>query len=122
MMNFINKKIEFKKEYFYYLTILLILTALLLIQLKMWVGEYNFSEIDTLKDEIKTLMKENNSLNTQNATLENEKKRLNSGRNAIEGLAREELGLIKEGEILYQFKKKKNLTEETRVETEKSID
>ena len=69
MMNFNNKKIEFKKEYFYYLTILLILLALLLIQLKMWVGEYNFSEIDTLKDEIKTLTKKNNSLNAKNATV-----------------------------------------------------
>ena len=37
--------------------------------------------------------------------LEKEKKRLNSGIEAIEGLARSELGLIKPGEIFYQFKK-----------------
>ena len=40
----------------------------------------------------------------KNLLLEQEKNRLSSGREAIEGLARSELGLIKPGETFYKFK------------------
>ena len=50
-----------------------------------------------------------------------EKEKFSMGRNAIEGLARSELGLIKPGEIFYQFKEKESI-EVIHNKTDESVD
>lgn len=64
-----------------------------------------------LREDIVIQEDQNKELFEKNAYLEQEKKRLNSGIEAIEGLARSELGLIKPGEIFYQFKKNNEIRE-----------
>ena len=64
-----------------------------------------------LREDIVIQEDQNEELFKKNAYLEKEKKRLNSGIEAIEGLARSELGLIKPGEIFYQFKKNNEIRE-----------
>ena len=64
-----------------------------------------------LREDIVIQEDQNKELFEKNAYLEKEKKRLNSGIEAIEGLARSELGLIKPGEIFYQFKKNNEIRE-----------
>ena len=64
-----------------------------------------------IKEDIVIQEDQNKELFKKNAYLEQEKKRLNSGIEAIEGLARSELGLIKPGEIFYQFKKNNEIRE-----------
>ena len=65
-----------------------------------------------MKDDLKQKQKLILELERKNMLLEEEKRRLSSSRNAIEGLARQDLGLIKPGETFYKFKKQTTSKEE----------
>ena len=84
----------------------LIIGFLLLVitHLSIWAGEYSYSNLNILKDDLKQKQKLILELERKNMLLEEEKRRLSSSRNAIEGLARQNLGLIKPGETFYKFK------------------
>ena len=73
-------------------------------QFNYWFGDYNRSDLNSMKEEIILISKENEQLLVENKLLEEERNKLSSGREAIEGLARSELGLIKPGETFYVFK------------------
>ena len=73
-------------------------------QFNYWFGDYNRSDLNSMKEEIVLISKENEQLLVENKLLEEERDKLSSGRDAIEGLARSELGLIKPGETFYVFK------------------
>ena len=73
-------------------------------QFNYWFGDYNRSDLNSMKEEIVLISKENEQLLVENKLLEEERNKLSSGREAIEGLARSELGLIKPGETFYVFK------------------
>ena len=73
-------------------------------QFNYWFGDYNRSDLNSMKEEIILISKENEQLLVENKLLEEERDKLSSGREAIEGLARSELGLIKPGETFYVFK------------------
>ena len=84
--------------------------------LNIWAGEYSYSNLNILKEDLKQKQKLIFELEEENFLLEEEKKRLSSSRNAIEGLARQNLGLIKPGETFYKFKNEVTNKEEIELE------
>ena len=73
-------------------------------QFNYWFGDYNRSDLNSMKEEISKISIENEELLLENKLLEEERDKLSSGREALEGVARSELGLIKPGETFYVFK------------------
>ncbi|MCL1141833.1 cell division protein FtsB [Shewanella gaetbuli] len=79
------------------------LTALLaLLQYRLWMGENNLSEYFTLQTQITAQQESNAKLIARNEILKQEIIDLKSGTEAIEERARNELGLVKEGETFYR--------------------
>jgi len=97
-----------KKDYLFYGTSLLLLLIILSVQIKIWTGESSFFGLKELKEEVVTLEDKKTSILRANKMLDAEKIKLSSGRDAIEGLARSELGLIKPGESFYIFSDQKS--------------
>tara|TARA_B100000945_G_scaffold189048_1_gene151792 strand:- start:5563 stop:5910 length:348 start_codon:yes stop_codon:yes gene_type:complete len=93
-----NGKIKF------YLFASMLALVVFMTQFNYWFGDYNRSDLNSMKEEIVLISKENEQLLVENKLLEEERNKLSSGREAIEGLARSELGLIKPGETFYVFK------------------
>ena len=77
-----------------------------LLQLRLWFGEGSLAELDRLEDEIARQRTINASLRARNARLEQEVLELQSGLEALEERAREDLGMIREGETFYQMPEK----------------
>ena len=73
-------------------------------QYQYWFGSYSHSNLKNLKKEIALVELEADLIKEANEELVKEKKKLNSGKDALEGVARTELGLIKPGEKFYVFK------------------
>jgi len=82
--------------------IAILLVVLVMLQYRLWVGKGSLAEVSNLKQEISQLEKELVKLRERNRTLQAEVEDLRSGKSAIEERARNELGMIKEGEIFYQ--------------------
>jgi len=76
---------------------------LLLLQYRLWVGDGSLAEVWDLYQQVETQRDENQSLRERNQALEAEVQDLKKGLGAIEERAREELGMIKEGETFYQI-------------------
>ncbi len=82
--------------------ILVILVVLLgLLQYKLWVGDGSLSEVWQLEQKIGAQEAENRLLRQRNQQLEAEVQDLKEGLEAAEEHAREELGMIKRGEVFY---------------------
>lgn len=83
----------------------MLIAALILIliglQIRLWTGSGSFSEIDRLNDRVDAQAAENEELKERNDALYKEVEELQTGLDAIEERARNELGLIKEGETFY---------------------
>ena len=120
-MNFLKKKLFTDTRVLFYFFCSLLLIVFLVVQSRIWFGDYSFSNLQHLKNQIISLEKESTALLKKNALLEGEKEKFSMGRNAIEGLARSELGLIKPGEIFYQFKEKESI-EVIHNKTDESVD
>ena len=73
-------------------------------QYQYWFGSFSYSNLKDLKKEIALVELEADLIKEANEELVKEKKKLNSGKDALEGVARTELGLIKPGEKFYVFK------------------
>ncbi len=71
------------------------------LQYRLWVGEGSFADINRLEQQIDVQELENAELEQRNAELHNEVAELQTGMDAIEEHARNELGLIKEGETFF---------------------
>jgi len=82
------------------LTILLVF-VLLALQYRLWVGEGSFADVASLNSQIAEQRRTNTRLKTENAQLLAEVKALKNGDRAIEGKAREELGMIGKDETFY---------------------
>jgi len=76
---------------------------LLLLQYRLWVGDGSLAEVWDLYQQVETQRDENQRLRERNQALEAEVQDLKQGLGAIEERAREELGMIKEGETFYQI-------------------
>lgn len=80
-----------------------VLTLLLLIlQYRLWFGGNSLSESYQLQDQIQVQQESNAKLIARNQILREEINDLRSGTEAIEERARNELGMVKEGETFYR--------------------
>jgi len=82
--------------------IAILVSLLLVLQYRLWVGKGSLAEVSNLKQEISDLKQELVGLRERNRALQAEVEDLRGGNAAIEERARSELGMIKEGEVFYQ--------------------
>ena len=80
-----------------------LLGLLLLLQYRLWFAEGGLAEANRLQVQLEAAEAENDELTARNAELTLEVIALQDGTEAVEKNARENLGLIKEGEVYYQF-------------------
>ena len=92
-----------KDDYIFFPLVLVLSVLLIIVQVNIWTGDYSFSNLKNLKKELNDKKQLTIQLEESNLLLEEEKNQLRSERNAIEGLARSELGLINPGETFYKF-------------------
>jgi cell division protein FtsB len=83
--------------------IVLLLLLLLYLQYRLWFGDGSLQEVWELHREVEAQRVENLQLRERNAALEAEVRDLQQGLDAIEEHAREDLGMVKEGETFYQL-------------------
>jgi len=76
---------------------------LLLLQYRLWTGNGSLVEVNLLKDEMEKIENENENLKERNLSLTAEVFDLKQGHEAIEEIARSEMGMIKDGETFYQI-------------------
>jgi cell division protein FtsB len=74
-----------------------------LLQYRLWFADGSLAERHRLQLQIEEQARINRELEQRNAVLEREVLELQSGTQGVEQRAREQLGLIREGEIFYQF-------------------
>jgi len=87
-------------------TILKIVIGILLIislQYNIWFGKGSYQEYATLQQTLALQQQKNDNLKARNDKIEAEIIELKQGFLTIERYAREELGMIKRGEVFYQI-------------------
>ena len=80
-----------------------LLSLFLLLQYRLWFAEGGLAEASRLSAQLEEAEIENAELSARNESLPREVMALQGGTEAVEKNARENLGLIKEGEVYYQF-------------------
>jgi cell division protein FtsB len=70
-------------------------------------GERGFIHLYRMDRERQTYLEKIDKLEQENRELLDEVKRLRSDRDYVESLGRRELGLVKDGELMYRFETKK---------------
>ena len=83
--------------------IALLVVLLLILQYQLWIGDGGLRDVWELHQEVEALKQENERLQERNAALNAEVLDLKQGLDAIEEHAREDLGMVKEGETFYQI-------------------
>ena len=81
----------------------LLILIILGLQIRLWTGSGSLAEISRLNGAISAQDSENADLESRNRELLTEVEELKSGTEVIEEMAREDLGLIKEGETFYMI-------------------
>lgn len=71
------------------------------LQYRLWVGDGSVVELHKLQEQITEHSRENTALDRRNRTLDSEIASLKSGPEAVEGRARRDLGMVKDGESFY---------------------
>jgi cell division protein FtsB len=84
------------------LTVIMVF-LLLLLQYRLWTGNGSLVEVNLLKDEMEKIENENENLKERNLSLTAEVFDLKQGHEAIEEIARSEMGMVKDGETFYQI-------------------
>jgi len=85
-----------------FITLIMVL-LLLFLQYRLWTGNGSLVEVNYLRDEIKNIKSENERLKERNLSLTAEVFNLKQGHEAIEEIARSEMGMIKDDETFYQI-------------------
>lgn len=83
-----------------FVVLILLLAGL---QYRLWVGEGSLAQATQLQQQIADQRGENEQLQERNRILDAEVLELKSGMETVEERARQELGMLKEGETLYQL-------------------
>jgi cell division protein FtsB len=83
------------------ITVLIVL--LVGLQYRLWISEGSFSHRAALQQKIDKQRAENTRLRERNAVLAIEVEELKSGLDAIEERAREQMGMIKQGETFFMI-------------------
>ena len=81
---------------------LLLLILIGLLQYRLWFGDGNLRELNRMKNRITELQQEGERRKQRNAAVEAEVNDLKRGTDAIEESARQNLGMVKEGEVFIQ--------------------
>ncbi|AMR66208.1 MULTISPECIES: septum formation initiator family protein [Pseudomonadaceae] len=89
-----------KAPYWLFVALVLVLAGL---QYRLWVGEGSLAQVAELQRQIDEQKGENERLLERNRILEAEVLELKKGMETVEERARHELGMVKEGETLYQL-------------------
>lgn len=80
----------------------ILLLLLVILQYDLWVGEGSLATVWHLQKAVETQQAENTQLKERNTTLEAEVRDLKTGNEAIEERARNDLGMVKDGETFIQ--------------------
>jgi cell division protein FtsB/cell division protein DivIC len=83
--------------------LILIIIFLLILGSLTFFGEKGIFNLLRLRKEVARIKERNLKLEEENQKLKEEVKRLQSDKRYIEEVARKELGMVKEGEIIYRF-------------------
>ena len=83
--------------------LLLILSLFLILGLLTFFGDKGILHLLRLQKELDRIKEGNRKTEEENRKLREEVKRLQNEKRYIEEIARKELGMVKEGEIIYQF-------------------
>ncbi len=83
--------------------LVLILAFFLILGLLTFFGDKGILHLVRLQKELSRLKEANQKIDKENQKLREEVKKLQSEKRYIEEFARRELGMVKEGEIVYQF-------------------
>jgi cell division protein FtsB len=83
--------------------LILLLLLLVYLQYRLWIGDGNLPDVIQLDNEVEVQREENIGLRERNDVLDAEVRDLQQGLDAIEEHAREDLGMIKDGETFYQI-------------------
>ncbi|HBB99530.1 MAG TPA: cell division protein FtsB [Pseudomonas sp.] len=89
-----------RRPYWLFVVLLLLLGGL---QYRLWVGEGSLAQVNSLNKQIAEQQGENERLLERNRILEAEVRELKQGMETVEERARQELGMVKDGETLYQL-------------------
>jgi cell division protein FtsB len=89
-----------RRPYWLFVVLLLLLGGL---QYRLWVGEGRLAQVNSLNKQIAEQQVENDRLLERNRILEAEVRELKQGMETVEERARQELGMVKEGETLFQL-------------------
>jgi cell division protein FtsL len=81
----------------------ILLFVFLVMGLLTFFGEKGILHLLRLKRELTRIKEENQRAEEENQRLREEVKRLQQEKRYIEEIARKELGMVKEGEVIYQF-------------------
>ncbi len=80
-----------------------LLLILVFLQYRLWIAEGSLAEQKRLERQVEEQTAINQALRERNAVLEREVLELQTGNRGVEQRAREQLGLVREGETFYQF-------------------
>lgn len=83
--------------------VILLIIVLLGLQYKLWFGDGSVMEWLRLEQKLRVQQNKNKKFIVRNQAIDADIAELKSGDQALEEQARFELGMIKEGEIFYQF-------------------
>jgi cell division protein FtsB len=89
-----------RSPYWLFVVLILLLAGL---QYRLWVGDGSLAQVSDLQRQIAEQQGENERLLERNRILEAEVLELKQGMETVEERARHELGMVKEGETLYQL-------------------
>lgn len=81
----------------------ILFALVLLLQYRLWLAEGGIAEAMRLQARVDREQAVNAELQARNEALERQVLELQTGDRELEARAREDLGLVKEGEIYYQF-------------------
>ena len=79
----------------------LLFILLLMLQANFWFGSHGVFQLWSLQNNTLEIQQRNDKLTERNETFHAEVKELESGKDALEERARNQLGFIKEGELFY---------------------
>ena len=89
-----------RSPYWLFVVLILLLAGL---QYRLWVGDGSLAQVTDLQRQIAEQQGENERLLERNRILEAEVLELKQGMETVEERARHQLGMVKEGETLYQL-------------------
>lgn len=85
------------------LIIIVLIAILIALQYKLWFEDGGVRKVAQLQQQLAHSQAHNQKLLARNQTLRAEIEDLQSGHRMLEGVARRELGMIKDGETYYQM-------------------